>query len=279
MNRTFWTHRWAEEELSDIGSKTLKEVRTLQSIIDPFVTSVGGELICDLVGNNNPQSSADYLFRRHNVIAELKSLQAGSFMGSFQRKFGRLMGRWDREGRLRVYGTTQIDSSTLPSDCRDEMFGAMAESLQKHVVLVANNQIRSTKSLLSLPDAKGLLWVASDGNEDLQPNLAWYLLTRTLQKKRENGDPAYSNIDGVAYFNPRMLAQVPQAIEPAMLWFSGCRKPSQGLATCLKELSDGWPKYVAWAQGITVRDVGGKPEDARFLGVEPKLPKIEISYK
>jgi len=76
-----------------------------------------------------------------------------------------------------------------------------------------------------------------------------------------------------------MLAQVPHAIEPAMLWFSGCRKPSQGLATCLKELSDGWPKYVAWAQGVTVRDVGGKPEDARFLGVEPKLPKIEISYK
>ena len=143
--------------LSDIGSKTLKEVRTLQSIIDPFVTSVGGELICDLVGNNNPQSSADYLFRRHNVIVELKSLQAGSSMGSFQRKFGRLMGRWDREGRLRVYGTTQIDSSTLPSDCRDEMFAAMAESSQKHVVLVANNQIRSTKSLLSLPDAKGLL--------------------------------------------------------------------------------------------------------------------------
>jgi hypothetical protein len=31
--------------------------------------------------------------------------------------------------------------------------------------------------------------------------------------------------------------------------------------------------------GKVQRDIGGKPEDARFLGVEPKLPKIEISYK
>jgi hypothetical protein len=44
-------------------------------------------------------------------------------------------------------------------------------------------------------------------------------------------------------------------------------------------LSNAWPQYVAWARGITVRDVDGKPEDARFLGVEPTLAKIAIKYK
>lgn len=258
----------------------MKQARTLQSIVDPFVRGIGGELICELVGNNNPQSSADYLFRRHNVVAELKSLQAGSFIEPFRRKLGDLMGEWDRKGRLRVYGTTGISSNSLSPECREEMFSVMAESLQKHIVLAANDQIKSTKRILNIPDAKGILWVASDGNEDLQPNVVWYLLLRILQKKKGNGDPAFSSIHAIAYFNPRMPAKIPEANEPALFWFSGPRQQDdQQSIACLSELSTAWPHYVAWAQGVTVRDVGGKPEDVRFFGVQPKMPRIEIKYK
>jgi hypothetical protein len=257
----------------------MNEINTLQSIIDPFIKGIGGELISDLVGNKNPPSSADYLFRRHNVIAELKSLQAGGFVASFHRKLADLVGKWDREGHLRVYGTTRIDSKRLPAECQDEMFAIMAEPLQKHIVFEANNQIKSTKEILNMPDAMGLLWVASDGNEDLQPNIVWYLLTRTLQKKKANGEPAYSSIHGIAYFNPRMPAQVPQANEPAIFWFDGCRQPNSELATLLSELSGEWPRYVASAHGITVREVSGTPEDTRFFGVPPKMPTIKANYK
>ena len=96
---------------------------------------VGGERISEIVGNNNPQSSADYLFQRHGVIAELKSLQAGTFVESFQRKLTNLMNRWQREGKLIVFGTTRVDSNRLSPQCQEEMFSVMAESLQKHVVL------------------------------------------------------------------------------------------------------------------------------------------------
>ncbi|QHN03085.1 hypothetical protein FTO74_06655 [Granulicella sp. WH15] len=259
----------------------LKEVRTLQSIIDPFVKGVGGEIVSDLIGNKNLPSNADYLFRAHNVIAELKSLQTGGFAESFHRKFAELLGKWDRQGRLRVYGTVQLQSSKLPADCRQEMFALMGESIRKHVIADANKQIKSTKSLLNMPDAKGLLWVAHDGNEDFQPDVVWYLLLQTLQKKKESGDPAYSSIHGLAYFNPRMPAKVPQASEPALFWFSGTRKPDRDkdIQACLSHLSNSWPKYVTWAQGIKVRDVEGKPEDVRLMGVESKVPKIAIKYK
>src|ERR1035438_8196750 len=91
----------------------MKPTTPLESIVDPFVKGIGGELISELVGNNNPPSSADYLFRRHNVIAEMKTLQADSFGGPFCRKLGGWMGDWHRDGRLRVYGTTRIDSKSL----------------------------------------------------------------------------------------------------------------------------------------------------------------------
>jgi hypothetical protein len=252
------------------------EQRTLESIVDPFVKRAGGERISEVVGNINPQSSADYLFQRHGVIAELKSLQAGTFVKSFQRKMTDLMGRWQREGKLIVFGTAKVDSNRLSQECREEMFSVMAESLQKHVVVAANAQIKNTKKLLNLPDAKGLLWVASDGNEFLQPNMVWYLLHRILTKKKANGDPAYSSIHGLAYFSPRMLGQVPGVAEPALIWFSGYRQRDPRLQACLDELSNEWPRYVAWAQGINIHNTRSTVEDVRFFGVEEELMQIRI---
>lgn len=255
--------------------------RTLHSIVDPFVRGVGGELISELIENKNPQSNADYLFRAHNVVAEMKALEAGGFADSFHRKLSELLARWHKERRFMVFGTVQIQSGKLPDDCREEMFSAMAESLQKHVVAAANKQIKSSKRLLNLPEAKGLLWVASDGNDQFSPETVWYLLTRILRKKKEDGGPAYSSINGIAYFNPRMLARVPNLKEPALLWFSGTRNPQhdQNLQACLNVLNNAWPQYVARAQGIKVRGVDAKPDGVTFWDAAPKVPLIEIDYK
>lgn len=255
----------------------MKEARTLESIVDPFVRRVGGRRISEMAGNKNPKKNADYFFERHQVIAELKSLQAGSFVESFQRKLTKLTRRWQKEGKLIVFGRAMISSNQLSPECREELFSAMADSLQKHVVVAANAQIKSTKEQLNLPDARGLLWVASDGNEFLQPNTVWYLLHRILQKKRPDGLPAYSSIHGLAYFSPRMLAQIKGIQEPVLLWMSGYRQRDAQLEACLSELSNEWPNYVSWAQGIQIRNRNVNVEDVRFLGVKEEMLQIDLS--
>ena len=259
----------------------MKPTTPLQSIVDPFVKGVGGELVSELVVNNSPPSNADYLFRRHNVIAELKTLQADSFGDPFCRKLGNQMGDWRRDGQLLGYGTTRIDSKNLSPECQNDMFNIMAGPLQKHVVNAANTQIGSTKEFLKMPDAKGLLWVASDGNEDLRPDTVLFLLKRVLGKKHEDGRPRYSNINALAYFSPRMLVEMPQSKQPAQFWFSGSRDSGdQQMLAFLSELCTAWPQYVAWAQGISVRRVDGNgvpPDDLRFLGVPPRMPRIKVS--
>ena len=241
---------------------------------------MGGELISELVGNENPPSSADYLFRSHNVIAELKALEADSFGEGFKRKLGDRMADWHGEGRLRVYGTVRIDSKRLSPDCQRDMFDLLTAPLQTRVVSAANRQIESTKEILGLHKAKGLLWVASDGNVDLQPETVWYPLRRILQKKRENGERQYSNIHGVAYFSPRMMVEMPQAKTPALFWFSGPRQnDDQEMRSLLSLLCDAWPQYVAWAQGVQVRMVAGKavtPKNLRFMGVPPRIPNVQV---
>jgi hypothetical protein len=42
----------------------MKPATPLSSIVDSFVKGLQGELVADMVGNNNPPPSVDYLFRR-----------------------------------------------------------------------------------------------------------------------------------------------------------------------------------------------------------------------
>jgi hypothetical protein len=258
----------------------VKPTTPLQSIVDSFVKRFGGELIESLVGNENPPSNADYLLRCHNVIAELKSLEDDSFGESLTQKFSERMAGWLRRSNIVVFGANRVESRRFAPECQREMADLVAAHLQNDVVKAANRQIEGSKEFLKMPDAKGLLWVASDGNTGLLPDQVWALLNRILQKKHEDGSPQYSNIHALAYFNPRILVRLPGSDLPAVFWFSGARdNEDQQLGACLTELYNAWPTYIACMQGVEVTRVEGNtpsPEGLQFWGVSPRLPQIQI---
>ena len=160
-------------------------------------------------------------------------------------------------------------------ECQEDI-NVMASPLQRHVVGDANSQIKSTKGLSACRVPRAC-WVASDGNEDLQPNDVRFLLTRILQKKHKSGEPLFSSIHALAYFSPRMQVQMSGSKQPAIFWFSGCRQPDdQQMAGCLNELYSAWPRYVAQAQRIAIRHLDGTPENLRFLGVPRRMPGIQV---
>lgn len=257
----------------------MKPATPLQSIVDPFVKGIQGELVSELVGNNNPPRSADYLFRSHNVIAELKALEADTFGDSFRRKLGERTADWQRKGQLLVYGTARIDSHRLPLACQHELLDLMAAPVQR-IVKAADAQIASTKEILGLPAARGLLWIASDGNQDLQPDTVWYLVTRILRKTQGDGTPQYRHIHGMAYFSARTIAEMQQTALPVLFWFSGARDDSdQETKALLGVMGAAWPQYVASAQRVQLHLVDKKntPSDLRFAGPPRPLPKIYMS--
>jgi hypothetical protein len=257
----------------------MKPAAPLQSIVDPFVKGLRGELVSDLVGNNNPPRNADYLFRQPNVIAELKALEADTFCDSFRRKLGDRAAEWQRRGQLLVYGTARVDVHRLPPECQQELMDLMAKPVQR-IVKAADAQIASTKEILGLPAARGLLWIASDGNQDLQPDTVWFLLTRILRKTQEDGSRQYRHIHGMVYFSPRMIAEMPQTTLPVLFWFSGSRDDGdQEMKDLLGMLGTAWPQYVASAQSVQLRLVDKKNtlSDLRFAGPPRPLPEIYMT--
>jgi len=116
-----------------------------------------------------------------------------------------------------------------------------------------------------LPEAKGLLWVASDNSAGMDPDVVWYLLRRILQKRKPTGELAYSSLHGLAYFNPRVPAKYVGGPEPLMFWFSGPRQTEDAqMTSCLLRLHEAWLPYLASSTGIRIRRVEARPEQVRF---------------
>ena len=201
----------------------------LQSIVDPFVKSAGGEVVAELIEQNPEQAptQADYFFRRENVILELKALEKPSFGDSYVRKLSDLTNSWVERGMFIAYGTVRVDIRGMHPICQQEWLDVLAEPLQRNVIAKANRQISETKRLLGAETAKGLLWLASDGNLDLQSTDVWFLVSRILGKKTSEGQKQFSGIDGVIYFHPRAPAIAAGLPGDVFLWLADAREADQ----------------------------------------------------
>lgn len=128
---------------------------------------VGGELISKkLPKNTNVPLNADYFFRNRTIVAELKCLEK-DYMRKEQigHKVEALIDEWAARGRLRpehVSGNS-ININAIGEDCAMEVFKLYFKPI-KRAVEKANRQIRQTKKYFNLPDSKGLVIVANDGN-------------------------------------------------------------------------------------------------------------------
>jgi hypothetical protein len=260
----------------------MKPREPLQTLIDPFIKSFGGELVADsLERNANLPQNADYVFRRLGVIAELKALEDGSFGAPFRKKMGLLTGSWDRRGLLRVYGTVRIDLERLPPVCQQEVLDLIGKPLQKNILAKTNQQIRATKELLKMPDARGLLMVASDGNEDLPPGDVLFFLARLLRKQHPDGRPQFSNLHSLVYFNPRMPALLPVTGQPALLWATVVRNAGdQEIGEFLDALGGAFQGYMERTMGLPFPEAGleaAQHRNLKFAGVSSRMPRIQVA--
>lgn len=212
---------------------------------------------------------------------KLKALEENSFGEPFRKKMGALMGSWRRRGLLIVYGTRRIDLDQLPSVCQQEVLALIGKSLQYKILAKANQQIRATKEFLKLPDAKGLLMVASDGNEDLSPGDILLSFEQLLQKKHPDGKPQFSNIHSLVYFNPRMPALLPATGQPALLWATVLRQTEdKEMVGFLDALGGAFQGYMERTMGLPFPEVeleGAQHRNLKFAGVSPRMPHIQVT--
>jgi len=223
----------------------------VEPTFDAFVEWFGGELVRKaLPSNTNVPLNADYFFRSRTIVAELKCLEK-DYMRKEQigKKVEALIQEWARHGRLRSEHFTgnRIAINALGDDCAMAVFRLYFQPIQA-AVKQANRQIRQTKEYFALPDAKGLLILANDGNYSLTPEMSMSILARLLPNH-------YSSIDSFIYFTPNMRLASNRYERQANLWISGpSNRPSANAVESdyLSEIEQGWTRYIEHITGETV---------------------------
>lgn len=242
------------------------------------VRKIGGEVLADRLGPSPPFKNADYLFNADNVVAELKCLQRDTRTEpTFKERVQALHLQWHREGKVpmpRGQGTVRVNSRTLPEECQAQLSDLLTSRL-KNVVQKANDQIKSTREHLALPEAKGLLLLANDGDMIFQLSVVMHTLHRVLHGK-------YRQISSVIYFTGNDPVMCPGIPLPALIWMpltisDGPDQPRPGVSEqFLERLRTGWFNRQATARGgpMLVFPRGADPpeltERVRFIERAPR---------
>jgi hypothetical protein len=169
-------------------------------------------------------------------------------------KLQKLAMSWMRRGLLVLYGTNRISLREVPEPCQREWLALMYAS-RKRRLAEANEQIKKTKILLDMPEAKGLLFLVNDAQNFLDPYDEMNLVSRILQSKKEDGTLVYSNLHWIIYFSVNPKAITPTGIG-LNFWLPCFReKGDVVMQEFVDRLGPAWRRYHGEQLGISTFDI------------------------
>ncbi len=237
----------------------------VEKTFDAFVRDFGGELVSDLFVNHaaKPQN-ADYFFGNRSIVAELKCVEKDYSTGlEVGEKANRLIEKWlqaglisREQGKLTGNGKLRFETKDLPEPCAAEMFKLFVSPVEK-LVTKANKQIKVTKQHYGLPEAKGLLILAVDGNYSMNPNMIIHALAHLLKNQ-------HTGIDSFICFTPNMRLMTPEVDRQFQFWASGRARPSANAVEpeYLDQIYQGWTSFLEKTTGEEVAQIDNIGQDA-----------------
>jgi hypothetical protein len=226
-----------------------------ETTIDEVVRKVGGLRVEALLPQSGQRpKNADYVFQSENVIVELKSLQQEAFTPAYRQKLNQLAQSWMNKGLIRVFGRAVLSLRELPVPCQREWMRLATLPLQTNVIQTAHNQIKQTKKVLALPEAKGLLVLANEGNADFEPYNLLMLTANILKKRHPDGSPQYSSIHALSVLSHSLLVSSPDLPCRAFFWLNGHRPSCDDVIRELQgRLETAWYETISQRVGRPIR--------------------------
>lgn len=235
----------------------------VEATFNEYVKKFGGQLISELL-HADPQrpQNADYFFSSHSVIAELKCFEKDLFNNREDvERIGRIIKKNHDSGLVDGYRGFRwlLGQEQLPSEYRRDML-TLARRYYENAIRKADKQIESTKKLLDLPNARGLVLLANDGNYFSHPADALGLIAQVMQNHFMK-----SHLDGFVYFTVNTVIKVPDNDRELLYWVPSYRKTGDGLADFVNLLGAGWGDFYAEKIGQEVPRV--QTEDAQVTTI------------
>jgi hypothetical protein len=227
---------------------------------DEFIKELGGDRIPP--AKTPGEQRADYLFGRCaalsiDVVLELKSLDEEGYE-PYLAKLKAMTSEWRRTGKLVVVGQAAVNYRDLSPELRSD-WDAILYPFVQNLIRKANRQIKKTKIDLNLPDAKGVILCANEGNYAHFPTDFLTIVSRLFNPKRKQ----YTSTDSVEYFStPGVGLASVAGIADGAGWFIGAQREPKDpvLETFRANMRQRYGEWLAKEQGLIHREHMVDPE-------------------
>jgi hypothetical protein len=245
--------------ITERGSKGEKDSQMMakqnefELLFRDFVSGFGGEVLTE----TSDGKIADYIFRQHNIVAELKCLMEDQTQ-AMNKKLTQAVRNWWRKGGMMPAGydsSKPLEIATAPKEIADRWLEILKAPIE-NFIRDANRQIRATKSRLNLPDAKGLLLVFNQGNAlHNRPKDFRLLMASVLRKRDKEKERRFPHIHGVVYFSYDTIKTEQESMNfwAALELKTGANEDLTPMTDFQNELQQAWYAFVEKKWGKRVR--------------------------
>lgn len=192
----------------------------VEDFFSEYVEYFGGQVVSKTDLNLVDRPNADYLFKKENIVAELKCFQKDLFNNEedIPRIFN-FLNSWVEKKLIKQGDKIKIilGSKKLPQECYADLLNACTKTIDR-AIHKANKQIQESKRTFSIPNAKGLLLLCNDGNYFVQNDVFIGLIANLMARKYMDSD-----IDGFVYFTLNQVAKMPNSKLDWHLWVPSYR--------------------------------------------------------
>lgn len=229
-----------------------------EMVFREFVSGFGGEVLPEF----SDTKIADYLFRKQNIVAELKCLMEDQ-TDAMNRKVRQMVQEWWRKYRRipEGYDSTQpLEIATAPKEIADRWLEILKAPIE-NFIRDANRQIRETKRRLNMPDTKGLLLVFNQGNVLHNRPKDFSLLTASVLRKHDKDkERRFPHIHGLVYFSYDTVKTEKENMDfwAALQLMADPNEDVTAMSDFQKELQEAWYAFVEKKWGKKVRQFSGE---------------------
>jgi len=225
-----------------------------------FVEDFGGEIVPE-----ETERSADYFFRAHNVVAELKCLVVDQTPDTLKKLHEIILERLaapqsepdSNDTLIPFTNSVNGEKFTIPFD------KALQKALEKvllapieNLIRDANQQIRATKERLSVPSAPGVVLIFNEANpmHAVDPVHFARLAGEVIQKPQA-GERRFPNIQGLVYFSFKTIETFDEQTQKFMPFWIPAQVRGDSVEDVKRfqdDLKNGWYKYIEKKRGTSV---------------------------
>lgn len=186
------------------------EAIDVPTIFADFVEQYGGE-VCDRAGQQTDSKVADYVFRKQNIIAELKCLETDPYYppAGTSRLWNDLRKAGMSEQEILDWA---LGKGQLSEDATWHLATVFRRRIEK-ITRKAERQIAATRVTYDMPSASGLLLIANDNNYLFSYPQKHQLISDVFARHFED-----SCIKGFVFFTPNVPMSVPGSLREWHPW-------------------------------------------------------------